>query len=296
MKKYNLYQRLLISLLSLLFIASCGKFDDLKNPLDGFKIYINYDVFDTFISFRFVDTATGELIGTTDVNAAISGAHQDGVVDQFGNNKDAHTSVYGLMSLALNPKDPYVPADDSPIQFSVLATASGYQEQETAVTITETGVHYFNIYMEKESALTQGYKKYIRHIPLYNSSLIDSFSLRSRGGEFEINIKKDVKLLDGNRAAVPDTFAIAELIVYTNVNSAPISQQLVTNVEIDGSTAKMAYNPVSIISFSIETATAEIHNIDNGEIGFTFGLDSDFINPLTNQKITAGDVLPRLQL
>ena len=292
MKKNNLYQKLVIFLLALLFIASCGKFDDLKNPLDGFKIYINYDIFDTFISFRFVDTATGELIGTADVKATINGAHKNGVVDQFGNNKDTYTSVYGLMSLALNPKDPYVPADNNPIKFSVLATAGGYQEQKTDITITETGVHYFNIYMEKESALLQGYKKYVRHIPLYNSSLIDSFSLQSTGGEFKINIKKDVTLLDGNHATVPDTFAIAELIVYTNVNAAPISQQLVTDVEIGGNTVKMAYNPVSIISFSIETATAEIHNINNGKIEFTFGLDSDFIDPLTDQKITAGNVLP----
>ena len=79
MRKYNLYQKLTIFLLSLLFIASCGKFDDLKTPLDGFKIYINYDIFDTFISFRFVDTATGELIGTTDVKATISGENKDGV-------------------------------------------------------------------------------------------------------------------------------------------------------------------------------------------------------------------------
>jgi len=291
MKKYSLYQKLLISVLSLLFVTSCGKFDDLKNPLDGFKIYINYDIFDTFLSFRFIDTATGDLISTTDVTATISGAHKTGMVDQFGNNKDVHTSVYGLMSLALNPKDPYVPTADNPIQFLVLAAANGYQEQKTEFTITETGVHHFNIYMEKESALTQGYKNYIRRILLHNSSLIDSFCLRSSGGEFEINIQKDVKLLDGNSVAVADTFALVELIVYTNVNSAPISQQLVVDVEIGGSTEKMALNPVNIISFSIETATAKIYNIDNGEIDFTFGLDSDFINPLTNQKITAGDVL-----
>jgi hypothetical protein len=292
MKKYNLYQRLLISLLSLLFIASCGKFDDLKNPLDGFKIYINYDIFDTFLSFRFIDTATGQLISTTDVRATIQGTHKGGVVDQFGNNKDSYTSVYGLMSLALNPKDPYVPADDNPIQFSVLATASGYQDQKTDITLNETGVHYFNIYLEKESALTQGYKKYIRNIPLSNSSLVNSFSLQSSSGECVINIPKDVRLLDKDHNVVEDTIAIAELIVYTNVNKAPISQQLVTDVEIDGNITKKAYNPISIISFSLKTVSAEIHYTDNGEINFVFGLDSDFINPLTNEKLVADDILP----
>ncbi len=58
---------------ALFLVGSCKKLDELKNPLDGFKLYINYDIFDTFLSFRFIDSESGALISTTSVNMEIGG-------------------------------------------------------------------------------------------------------------------------------------------------------------------------------------------------------------------------------
>jgi len=277
--------------LSILLFASCGKFNDVKNPLDGFKIILNYDIFDTFISLRFIDTGTNKIISTNDVTATISGVHKDGLVDQLGNQKDEHASVYGLLSLALNPKDPYIPTEDNPIQFSIASNSDDYLQQNTDITISETGVHYIDIYMEKSSALTQGYKKYTRDIRLINGALIDSFELYSSGKELELNIAKDVLLLDENHNPVTDTIATAELIVYTNTGKAPVPQQLVTDVENDENIEEMAFNPINIVSFNIKTATKSIHYTNNGNIDFTFGLDTNIKDPISDQNFVAGEKL-----
>ena len=293
MKKFIIISKIIqISFLTLITLISCNKIDDLKNPLDGFKVYINYDIFDTFITFRFIDTATNEIISKKDVLNTISGTHKDAVVDQLGNHRENHQSFQGLLSMALNPKAPYIPSIDNPIQFSIESSADSYQDKIFDIIIEETGFHYFDIYMEKESVLARGIKKYTRIIPLNNSALIDSFNLISSQGECQISIPKDVLLLDNNSNPVVDTFAIAELIVYNNINKAPIPNNLVTDVKYESVVEKLAYDPIKVISFSIETASAKINYTNNGEIDFTFGIQSDFTNPINNENLIAGTILP----
>ena len=55
-----------IPLLALIiFLFGCHDFD----PMEDVMITINYDLFETFVSFRFVDAETGDLIGAKDMSA-----------------------------------------------------------------------------------------------------------------------------------------------------------------------------------------------------------------------------------
>ena len=109
---YARFLRIQLVLIAIL-LSSCIHLSDLKSPLEGIKVLVNYNIFKTFLSFRFVDSVTGLPIGQTGsekVQVHITGSSSPAIVDQLGNHKDIYETVFGLLSLALNPKDPWKPS------------------------------------------------------------------------------------------------------------------------------------------------------------------------------------------
>ena len=69
---------LTLALFLLIFADSCK----VKNPLEGAKLIINYDILKTYINVQFEDAATGNLIGfegNDQVRVTIYGEDADAV-------------------------------------------------------------------------------------------------------------------------------------------------------------------------------------------------------------------------
>ncbi|MFW5831615.1 MAG: hypothetical protein ACOCVA_05155, partial [Prolixibacteraceae bacterium] len=201
MTKTKWFSKIKITLLSIvLVISSCNKFEDLKSPVRDFNIILNYDIFDTFITLRLIDAPTGDLIGAADneqVTVEISGNGSGAVVDQMGNHSTTYQSVNGIVSIALNPNDPWVPSEENVQNLIFEAYNDQYKPTVRSVKMDTTGTYTFDIYLEKKNADRSGVKEYTLKLPLNEEGLLtDDFHFTSTGNEVTLEINKGTAFAD----------------------------------------------------------------------------------------------------
>ncbi|NOY95468.1 MAG: hypothetical protein GXO81_03655 [Chlorobi bacterium] len=283
-----------ITLSFLLALGACSNLNEVKNPLDGFKLIVNYDIFETFVSFRFIDTGTGGLLGVSDgssVNVTIGGEDQEGVVSQLGEHSTQYASFSGLLALALNPKPPYVPESDNPFNFTITADFDGYYSEEFSVEITETGNHTFEVYMEKVGSPT-GYREYFRKIPLNEANEVaHSVSIDSHDKNFCFTIPAGATFFDADGGQVAGDEVSLSVIVYNRIEYAPVPTALITDVEVGGNKETGAFNPLNLAKVRIWSDTKEVSYLQNGEMQICFEIDPALKDPRTWEPIKEGDAL-----
>ena len=283
--------RLSLSLIVLIMVFSCINLSDLKSPIDGIKILINYDIFDTFVSFRFVDSATGELIGgtgTEKVKVVITGTSAQAIVDQLGNHKESYESVFGLLSLALNPKDPWVPSSQNRLSFLINATSGNYKAVNLNLQIDATGKLEYRVMMEKTAVDASGIKKYL--IPLNlndNGELKENFTYRSSGSEALITLKKGTQFLNSNGVADKSPFVNLIFTAYSWRDAAPIPGGLLANIILKDQTIQTAAVDVfRAVDVQIINKSSEVLTVSPGNpIVLRYKVDNNAYNPKTKSAI-----------
>jgi hypothetical protein len=289
----NKYLRIQLSLIVLILTFSCINLSELKSPIDGLKILINYDIFDTFVSFRFVDSATGELIGgtgTEKVKVVIKGSSAQAIVDQLGNHKESYESVFGLLSLALNPKDPWVPSTQNKLSFLINATSGNYKAVNLNLQVAATGKLEYRVMMEKTAVDASGIKKYL--IPLglnENGELKENFTYRSSGSEALITIKQGTQFL--NSSGVPDKSSSVNLIftAYSWRDAAPIPGGLLGNIILKDQTVQTsAVDIFRAVNVQIINKASEVLTVSSGNpVILRYKIDNNAYNPKTKAAIIA---------
>ncbi len=297
MKKINNILPILLSFF--LMVSSCGKLDEVKNPLDGFKLIIDYDIFNTFISFRFIDTSTGELIGATDgssVAVSITGQHKDGVVGQLGESKSEHLSFSGLLTLALNPKDPYVPSSGNLIQFIVNANYEGYRKQSLNVVISEEGNYSFEVYLEKEET-SGGVREYYREFNVgSNGTPNDSIKIASLDNESFFILPDDAVLLDSASNIISNEEVGLWVTIYENFNLAPIPQSLVVETVEGDQVSQQSFDIVSLVKVKMRAGNSIVSSIKGASINLNIPLKEGVLNPITWENFAGGQKVKTWEL
>jgi len=280
----------------LLFCLSCGQFDELKSPIDGFKLMINYDIFNTFLSFRFIDAATGKGIGSANdekVNLKFSGDGAGAVVDQLGNHETSYQSVYGLLSLALNPKDPWIPSAENLIKLNLEAESSKYKTVKLELKLDSIGKYQYDIRMERTDVDQQGFKAYFFELELDEEGrLIDDFEYSSSGGEGSIRLKAGTQFKKLNGDIEKTSPANLIFKVYTSLAAVP-SNALLSDITLpDGSVTKSALDLYRAIDIQLRNQTAEtLAEAVNHSVGIQYQIGKTAYNPVTMKAILPGDEL-----
>lgn len=238
----------------LLGFTSCMKFDDLKSPVDGLKILINYDIFETFISFRFVDSATGELIGASDnqnVKLTVSGVSSDAIVDQMGNHDESYLSVFGLLSLALNPKDIWAPSSGNILSFDVVASCDNYKDVVMNIRIDSVGKYEYRVMLEKKNTDVTGVKTYCLPVEFdVKGKTTEEINIISSGNEADLFIQKGSEFFydDGSVAS----FAKFYFTTYADIYKAPVSGAFLSDIVLsDGTVIKKALDAYRVVGLNI---------------------------------------------
>jgi hypothetical protein len=293
-KKMNLHSLKWLLICILLF--SCNKFDNLKSPIDGFKAIINYDIFNTFLSFRFIDAETGNLIGGGNddqkVTVTFSGASAEAVIDQLGNHEESFKSVYGLMSLALNPNDKWVSSPDNVASIHIEANCDNYKTSDLDIRIDTTGKYEYLVMMEKTSVETTGVKKYVFHLKLNNKGeLIEKFNFTSTANEVTLAIPEGTQFAKANGEIDTSSTVTVSLTIYNTISNAPIPYSLLQNIIDDkGTIRKMALDLYSVIDISIKNSASEfLTNPLNHPLTVRHKIKNSAYQPEKKQIIAPGD-------
>jgi len=288
---YYRFLRLKLMLIFMVFTFSCMNLSELKSPVDGIKILINYNIFKTFLSFRFVDSATGSLIGGTGsekVTAQISGVSSPAIVDQLGNHKESYESVFGLLSLALNPKDPWKPSQQNTLSFQIGAASANYKPVSLNLQISESGKYEYRVMMEKTNVDASGIKTYFLPLNLNeNGEVKDDFSYRSSGGEALIKLKKGTQFLKADGTVEKSTVVNLIFTAYTRRDVAPIPGSLLADVILKDKSVKTSaidiyrVTDVQVINNSLESLTSFINN----PVILRYKIDNNAYHPKTKTTI-----------
>lgn len=297
MKVKSIFFRIKLLVFSLLIIFSCVKIDDIKSPIEGFKILIDYNIFDTFISFRFVDAATGNLIGSKDdekVRLSISGKSADAIVDQMGNREKFYDSVFGLLSLALNPKDPWKPSSENALEIQLEATNQNYKTATQKLKIDSVGKYEFKFLMERKDVESSGIKTYSFQLILNKQGeLLEDFIFSSTGNEMKILIKKGTTFLNANNETELKSPVNLVLKVYTKTSAVPYGSNLITDLvstsEVKTKVALDLYRAVDMQFKNNELK--ELTNPSKHPIILRQKIEANSYNPLTKKAIADGNLI-----
>ena len=294
-KSMSIRHRILSVLVCLILAGSCINFSDLKSPLDGIKLMINYNIFNTFLSFTFVDAATGTPIGATNnetVDVQISGAASSSVVDQLGNHKTAYSSVFGLLSLALNPKDPWKPTLQNKLGIQIDATCPNYKPASLNLRIDSTGKYQYNVRMEKSSVDALGIKKYAFQLNLNTlGELVNEVTISSTGHEAILKLKKGTQFLSSTRAVELSPYVNLTLTVYTKLNAAPVPGALLENVLLkNNSVQQEALDLYRVVD--VEISNSSLHSLTSlgiNQMVLRYKIDSLAYHPKTKTSVMPGN-------
>ena len=277
-----------------LTMGACMKLDEVNNPLEGFKLIIDYDIFNTFISFRFVDSSSGELIGTHDqssVTITIKGSHKDGIVNQLGEHLEGYSSFSGLLTLALNPKDPYVPSTENPVQFIVASNYDGYYENETEITITEEGKYNFDIYLEKETLVGEN-RSYLRPIQVGSDGAVtDSLTIFSKKEGELFSLPHGLVLLDSVNQNFKNETLYLRVTVFGDFSQASVPQNLIAPVKTSLVEQK-AFNLASLALIEMWVPDRQVKKVSGGSMQLSMFINPEMKNPYTEDGFNGGDELP----
>jgi len=299
MKKYLLnipMVRLLVVCMSIIII-SCSHFDELKSPIDGFKVKINYDIFNSFLSFRFVDAATGSVIGVVDdekVKLNITGASAGAVVDQMGKHETSYESVYGLLSLALNPKDPWKPSSQNILSIQIEATSNKYKPANLNLKIDSTGKYQYRVMMEKLDVDQSGVKTYFFPLSLdKDGKLIDNFSFTSTGGEASLQLKAGTQFQKSSGDIEKGDLVYLTFKVYTKISAVPVANSLLADVVLkDGTSKKTALDLYRVVDVAMKNNASEILTTPlNYPLVLRYKIEKTAYQPETRKSIIPGNNL-----
>ncbi len=289
------FHRFNLVLVSLLLVCSCVNFSDVKSPLDGIKLMINYNIFNTFLSLTFVDAATGTPIGATNnetVNVKISGAASSAVVDQLGNCKTDYSSVFGLLSLALNPKDPWKPTLQNKLGIQIDATCANYKPANLNLQIDSTGKYQYIVMMEKTNVDALGVKKYACQLNLNDiGELENDFTISSTGNEAILKLKKGTQFLSSTRAVELSSYVNLSLTVYTKLNAAPVPGALLENILLKNSSVRQkALDLYRVIDVQVTNSSLQsLTSLGINQMVLRYKIDSLAYDPITKTSVLPGN-------
>jgi len=212
-----------IALLLLLTLGAVTSLDSckFKNPIEGVKLIINYDLIKTFINIEFVDATTGEMIGQSDdtkVKVIITGPNADAVLDNTGISKEEFYSTKGFLGLALNPNSEFVPTAENPIRFTVVATLDGYISTSKTITLGQEGTFNERIVMTDISNPPSGVvvKEEKGIGDLQDGVVQEDISVRTQNDEAYLIIPGGTVIKDGNGNTLTGSLDIT-LVYFSNL-------------------------------------------------------------------------------
>lgn len=284
-----------IIILSLLTgTISCNKFDELKSPVDGFKVILNYDIFSTFLTFRFIDAPSGELIGASNdekVDVYISGTGAGAVVDQIGNHDTIFSAVHGIVSLALNPKDPWVPSTNNILSIMLKTENEQYKTSSVSINIDSLGSYSYNIYLEPNNVDKLGLKENTYYLGLNSQNeLLENFIYSSSGNELSFIIPAGSKFEDENGKPVSGEKIKLNIRYFLQNGKAAVPSGLINNIRSEnGEIIKKATDFYQLAEINIFDEKGNRIKISNPNINIKLQIRGNYYNPLTKQKLQVND-------
>jgi hypothetical protein len=292
----------IFSKLSLLFLVSMilfgGACKKAKDPTDGAKLIIDYNLIQTSWSLKFTDAATGAIINNSTVEVTVSGQNKDDVCDITGvlHTDYKYHSVEGFFGCAV----PYnvKPDVNNPVKFNLIINCPGYLATSVPVMATSEDHFILEIPLLNYNNLPNGVVMQATTAQTNNGMLTDNLVLStaaipSTGITASLSIPAGTVLKTGDGSLASGSLELS-LILFSNMDDqslASIPGGMMASVE--GSNDPSLFFSAGFVVLEITDATGnDIVTLEGGEANLEVGVSEQTWNPDENRGVQAGDEVP----
>jgi len=283
MKMKNIkFNTIKIAVIILVTAILSGCSDYLDNPLkdketgdDINLLILDFNFFNTRMTYKLIDATTGELITST-ATISFSGENGNDIVTFSGDKKPEYMSELGQLELTIDPN--VTISESSPFKFSVNLEAEGYNNLTKAFQLKNEGKKTFELYLSKiedeDESEIGGEIDYGYGDTTIVFSKVESDVLKSAADEKAYKIQYEISLND--LAKFKDTngdlfFASSEEVTEA-INNDPenfisLSLKSFSNYSPEIDVVNIDGIPTSVLFQKLETGRIEKITLVGREVG-----------------------------
>ncbi|MCD6331633.1 MAG: hypothetical protein J7L89_00005, partial [Bacteroidales bacterium] len=229
------------------------------NFKDDLIISLDTNIIKTFLSLRFYDATTGQLIGNNGVDGVevhFSGRDAGAVVTQVGERVDQAVSLSGIISLGLDPYDPYRIEPGHPVLITMTVQASDYEKVTLDLVVSKTGVNTFLIPLWQHN-LTDDQRQMVKIKTgnVQQGQLTSGFRVIMPDNSLEL-LFPDSMLLEGPGNTPADGALSVRAVHYDRLEDTGLADAGVMQFEDRGSIVSGIFDAVNIMDLDIESQTS----------------------------------------
>jgi hypothetical protein len=286
---------LFLSFALLILLPGCKK---VKDPTEGAKLIVDYNLIQTSYSIKFSDAATGSIINDATVNITVTGQDKEDVCDITGvyHSDFEYTSVEGFFGCAV----PYnvKPDESDPLQFNLVLECDGYLSSSIPITSIAEGHSIIECKMVNLNNPPAGVMVVSGNYTLSNGALTNdlhlvSGSVPSTGQKASLNIPAGTVLKTGSGSLASGSLN-ATMVFFSNMydeSLLSIPGGLMASPE--GSSEPSLLFSAGFVALELKDASNnEIVSLEGGMASLEMGIAEQTWNPDEGRAVQEGDDIP----
>jgi hypothetical protein len=293
----------IFSKLSLLFLVSMilfgGACKKVKDPTDGAKLIIDYNLIQTSWSLKFTDATTGDIINNSNVNITVTGVNKEDVCDITGvyHSDFKYKAAEGFFGCAV----PYSVKPDvsNPLLFNLVVECDGFLSTSIPISAIAEGHEIIETKMIDLSNPPAGVVVAVGNFDLINGTLTDNLSLvtgniPTTGQLASLSIPLGTVLKTGDGSLASGSFVKATMVFFSNMDESSLETipgGLVAHIEGE-SVSELLFSAGFVAIEMTDGSGNDIVTLEGGEASLEVGISDQTWNPDENRRAQAGDEVP----
>jgi hypothetical protein len=293
-------KHLKICVLAVLIFALAGC--DIKSPVDGIDIILNQKDIATTVAVSFTDAATGLQIGSAAdkaIKIEFAGRDKGQIISLKELPLTETGTANGIISFAI--KNSVTPSAQNTIEFTIIASASGYATASKNLVISKAGSNAFGITMVNLAAPPDGSAGSDNTpVPATNGQVTTAVttgneSVTNASSSMGIQAGTDVK--DENGSVVSGTLS-ASVMYFNNKNKESLESfpggLIAKAVTSSGGSARSGlFTTAGFAEFSlVNQSGTKVKTFSGNTVELSIDIPSGTINKNTGAAVKNGDIIP----
>lgn len=297
--KFILVFSAIAMILGSFFFVQCK---EIKDPTDGLKLIINYNLIKTTLSVTFIDAATGDPIGYNDfrvVNVNINGPDADKILDVTGAIKTSFSSAKGFLGFGLDPS--FTPSPGNPINFTIVAKSNGYASTSIPVSILEESNRSIIITMVDLNNLPEGVASVSDNSVYVSGNVVDSDvvietpAAGTTGTKAQLTVRQGTTIKDADGNVLTGNF-ITKMVYYNNMDDGALAAfpgGLTASADINGNTENVIFYSGGFASIEMTDGSGtKATTFENNDLELMIEISNNTYNRNTGAQIQDQDSVP----
>ncbi len=275
--------------LGLSLVFACQKI----NPFDDVELTVNTDIYQAPILVKFFDANINATNLPENISVSISGPGKNLIFDDLGGKN--YTVAQNVLSLVLDKNAK--PTETNPIKFTVSVTAPGFVSTSQSIIISDPSQTLeFTVPMTRASNTPEGTAAKTESLSLTTGQTLIVPTTANKPEVATITIAPSTQVKDESGNVIPSNTVSTQVVQYGTGNEESLSSFpgsfTPENVTLQtGTSTPGTFVTAGFVAIDMEAGGKKVKSFTK-PIEVNVGINTELINPETNEKVKEGDTIP----